>query len=95
LYAGAVLLFINCRIAIPVLCNFISALRTFGDGFFYVRNIFFRLSMIELHYCVVLFIRFFNLLVGSLVRVLKLLVVRKDCTLSAYSLESMITNVLS
>jgi len=51
--------------------------------------------MIELHYCVVLFIRFFNLLVGSLVRVLKLLVVRKDCTLSAYSLESMITNVLS
>jgi len=32
--------------------------------------------------------------VGSLVMVLKLLVVSKDCTLSAYSLESMITTLL-
>jgi len=39
--------------------------------------------MNELHYCILLFISFWNLLVGSLVRVLKLLVVRKDCTLSA------------
>jgi len=34
--------------------------------------------MIELHYCIVLLIRFRNLLVGSLVRVLKFIVVRKD-----------------
>ena len=94
LYAGAVLLFITGRIGIPVLCNFIWALRTGGECFFCVRNFICGLSMIELHSCIVLFISFWNFLVGSLVRVLKLLVVRNDCTLSAYPLESMITTVL-
>jgi len=83
LYAGNVLLFITGRIGIHVLCNISSALRTGSEGFFSVRNFICRLSMNELHYCILLFISFWNLLVGSLVRVLKLLVVRKDCTLSA------------
>jgi len=76
------------------LCNFSWALRTGGDAFFCVRNFICRLSMIELHSCIILFISFWNLLVGSLVRVLKLLVVRKDCTFSAYSFESMIIRTI-
>jgi hypothetical protein len=87
-------LFITERIGLPVLCSFSWALRTGGNAFFCVRNFICRLSIIELHYFIILFICSWNLLVRSLVRVLKLLVVRKDCTFSAYSFESMITIVL-
>jgi len=93
LYAGAVLLFITGRIGILVLCNFSWALRTGGEGFFCVRN-FVSFIYDWIAFCIDLFIFFWNLLVGSLVMVLKLLVVSKDCTLSAYSLESMITTLL-
>ena len=87
-------MFITGRIGIPILCNFSWVLRTGGECFLCVRNYICRLSMIELHSFIVLFISFWNLLVGSLVRVLKFLVVMKDCTLSAYSLESMIATLL-
>jgi hypothetical protein len=46
-----------------------------GDAFFCVKNFICRLSMIKLHACIILFINFWYLSVGSSVNVLKLLAI--------------------
>ena len=58
---------------------------------FCVKNFICRLSVIKLQSCIVLFINFWNLSVGSLVDVLKLLAIRKECTFLEYSFEFIIT----
>ena len=94
LYAGAVLLLIAGRIGISVLCNFSWALRVGGEAFFCVKNFICFLSIIRLPFCIVLCIKLWNSLVGSLVNMLKLLAVRKEWTFSEYSFELIIAIVL-
>jgi len=94
LYAGAVQLLITGRVGIPILCNFNWAFRLGGVAFFCVKYFIWRLSIIRLHSCIVLYISFWNFSVGSLISVLKLLAVRKECTFLKYSFEFMITIVL-
>jgi hypothetical protein len=93
LYDGADLLLITGRIGMSVLCSCSCALNVSVEGFFCVRYLVCRLSMIKLHSCIVLNISFWYLSVGSLVSVRKLLVLRNVCIFSEYSSEFMITIV--
>ena len=91
LYAGALLLLITGRIGTFVLWNFSWALRVGDEAFFCVKNFICFLSIIRLLSCIVLCIKLWNFSFGSLVNMMKLLAVRKECTFSEYSFEFIIT----
>ena len=75
------------------MASFNWALRLGGAGYFCVRCFIWRLSVIRLQSCIALCIDFWDLSVGSLVSVLKLLAKRKELTFLEYSLEFIITMV--
>ena len=92
-FAGAVLLLITGCIGISVLCNFSWALRVGGEAFFCVMSFicFFVNNQVT---CIVLCIKLWNFSVGSLLNMLKLLAVRKECIFSEYLFVIIITIVI-
>ena len=79
---------------ISVLCNFIWVLRVGGEAFFCVRSFICVFVNNEVIFLYCLCIKLWNFSIGSLVNMLKLLAVRKECTFSEYSFEFIINIVL-